>query len=92
MEHNKIKKGTVVYYAQILEPVGTFEVLELTIRTVEDNWFTGVEKKEKQVYLFYTKDIDKCIFFNRKDALMTVKEAELNCKRKFTEEKVEEEY
>ena len=86
MEERVIKKGDVVYYAQALEPVSTFEVLELIVRTVKDNWFTGVETKEKQVHLFYLKDIDKCIFFNRHDALMTVKEAESSCKRKFTEE------
>ena len=90
MEERTIKKGDVVFYAQCLESCGVFEVLELTLRTVKDNWFTGVETKEKQVHLFYLKDIDKCIFFNRHDALMTVKEAESNCKRKFTEEKLED--
>jgi hypothetical protein len=92
MEENKIEKRMTVYYAQCLEQVGVFEVLELVLRTVEDTWFVGIEKKDKQAFLFSKKDIDKCIFFDRKDALMTVKEAELNCKRKFTEEKVEEEY
>ena len=90
MEERIIKKGDVVYYAQCLEQVGVFEILELTVRTVEDNWYVGIEKKEKQAHLFFAKDIDKCIFFDRKDALMTVKEAESNCKRKFTEEKDEE--
>ena len=90
MEERVIKKGTVVYYAQCLEQVGVFEVLELTLRTVEDTWCVGVETKEKQAHLFYKKDIDKHIFFNRHDALMTVKEAEFNCKRKFTEEKLED--
>ena len=90
MEEKVIKKGDVVYYAQCLEQVGVFEILELTVRTVEDNWYVGIEKKEKQAHLFYTKDIDKHIFFNRHDALMTVKEAESNCKKKFTEEKDEE--
>ena len=90
MEERTIKKGDVLYYAQILENVGVFEVLEVTLRTVEDTWMVGVETKEKQAHLFYKKDIDKCIFFNRHDALMTVKEAESSCKRKFTEEKVED--
>ena len=92
MEERIIKKGDVVYYSQCMPNVGVFEVLELTLRTVEDTWFTGVEKKDRQAFLLSKKDIDKCVFFDRKDALMTVKEAESNCKRKFTEEKVEEEY
>jgi hypothetical protein len=92
MEEIKIKKGMTVYYSQCMPNVGVFDLLELTVRTVEDTWFVGIEKKDRQALLFSMKDIDKCIFFDRKDALMTVKEAEENCKRKFTEEKLEEEY
>ena len=76
----------MVYYAQCLESCGIFEVLELTLRTVEDNWMVGVETKEKQAHLFSVKDIDKHIFFDRHDALMTVKEAEQNCKKKVSDE------
>lgn len=89
MEENKIEKGMTVYYAQCMPNVGVFDLLELTLRTVEDTWFVGIEKKDKQAFLFSKKDIDKCIFFDRKDALMTVKEAELSCKKKFTEESEE---
>ena len=86
MEDIKIEKGTVVYYAQCMDTVGVFEVLELIVRTVEDTWFVGIEKKDRQALLFSKKDIDKCIFFDRKDALMTVKEAEVNCKKKVSDE------
>lgn len=86
MENTVIKKGDVVYYAQCLEPVGIFEVLELIVRTVEDTWFVGIEKKDKQALLFSYKDIDKHIFFHRHDALMTVKEAEQSCKKKVSDE------
>lgn len=86
MKERNVKKGDVVYYAQCLENVGVFEVLELAIRTVEENWFVGIEKKDKQAYLFYDKDIDKRIFFDRKDAVMTVKEAQQNCKNKVSDE------
>ena len=86
MEDKIIKRGDVIYYAQCLEPVSVFEILELTVRTVEDTWFVGIEKKEKQALLFSMKDIDKHIFFDRHDALMTVKEAEHNCKKKVSDE------
>ncbi len=92
MTDNKIKKGTVVYYSQCLEPCAVFEVLELKIRTVEDDWFTGIENKTKHAYLFYEHDIGKCIFFNRKEALDVVKAAEKNCRKKFSDEKFYEEY
>lgn len=83
---DKIKKGDVIYYAQCLEPVGVFELLELTVRTVEDTWFVATEKKEKHAFLFGNNSINKTIFFNRKDALMTVKEAEENCQKKVSDE------
>ena len=92
MENNKIKKGTVVYYAQCLEPCAVFEVLELRIRTVEDNWFVGIENKTKHAYLFYESSIGKTIFFDRKEALDVVKAAEKNCKKRFSDEKFYEEY
>ena len=91
MTDNKIKKGSVVYYAQCLNFCAVFEVLELKIRTVEDNWFVGIENKEKHAYLFYDKAIGKEIFFDRKEALDVVKAAEKNCKRKFSDEKYYEE-
>ena len=43
-------------------------------------------EEEKQVYLFGHNSIGKTIFFNRKDELMTVKEAEENCKKKVSDE------
>ena len=37
MTKEDIKKGIVVYYARILRQVGTYEIIELLIRTVEDD-------------------------------------------------------
>ena len=92
MTDNKIRKGTIVYYAQCLDFCTVFEVLELKIRTVEDGWFAGVENKSKHVYLFDDKAIGKQIFFDRKEALDVVKAAEKSCKKKFSDEKFYEEY
>ena len=86
MNERNIRKGDVVFYAQCLEPVGIFEVLELTIRTVEDTWFVGLEKKDKQALLFNNTDIDKCIFFDRNKALKKVKTAQANCKKVILDE------
>lgn len=92
MEDNKITIGTVVYYAQCLTTTGTFEVLELKVRTVEDTWFVGIDKSTKHAYLFYNKDIGSTIFFNRQEALDVVKTAEKNCKNKYDNETYYEEY
>ena len=71
-----MKVGDIVYYARIMPNVGLYDVYELKIRTVEDDWFAGVEKSEKHVYLFHNCDIGKVIFNERHDALEVVTMAE----------------
>lgn len=89
---NNITKGTVLYYAQCLETVGVFEVLDLKVRTVEDTWFVGIENRTKHAYLFSYNNIGKYVFFNRKDALAIVKERQKNYKKSSDEEIYYEEY
>ena len=73
---SELKEKDVVYYARIIPTSGIYDVLEITVRTVEDTWFTGIEKRDKQVFLFAIEDANKIVFKNRKDALNKVKEAE----------------
>ena len=47
MTKEDIKRGKIVYYARILKPVGTYEVNELLIRTVDDDYFVGIDKHDK---------------------------------------------
>ena len=75
-----IKKKDIVYYARTIPETGIYDVCELKVRTVEDGWFVGVDKKDKHAYLFYNKSINDVIFFSRKDALNKVKVAESNKK------------
>ncbi len=75
-----LKKGQTVYYARIIPTVGMYEILELKLRTVTDEYFVGTEKREKHAYLFGYSTLDKCIFKDWKDALKVVKEAEKNKK------------
>lgn len=88
---DKIKKGTIVYYSQCMENIGTFEVLEIRVRTIEDTWFVGVENRSKHAYLFSYKNIGKIVFFTREDALAVVKEREKSCKKIYSEETYYEE-
>lgn len=83
---NGLKKNDVVYYARIIESSNIFDVLELKIRTVQDNWFVGIEKRDKQAFLFLNTDIGVKIFLNRNDALEKVTEAEENKKVVFDDE------
>ena len=86
-----LKIKDVVYYARILPTSSIYDVLELKIRTVEDDWFVGIEKRDKQAFLFHDKDINKTIFTDRKKALKVVQEAEKR-KKTVNEETYYEEY
>lgn len=64
-----INKGDIYYYVRILEKSNICEILDLKIRIVTEDYFVGVEKKEKQCFLFNYSDIDSIVFKNKKDAL-----------------------
>lgn len=87
-----LTKGQQVYYAKIFETIGMFEVIDLKIRTVEDTWFVGTEKRTKQAYLFEKSAIDKNVFLDRQQALDLVLSAQSKSKKKVSDEKYYEEY
>ena len=88
---SELKKQDIMYYARILPASGIYDVLELKIRTVENDWFVGIEKRDKQAFLFSNSLIGKCIFANRNKALEVVKDAEAN-KKEINDETFYEEY
>lgn len=74
----QVKKKDKMYYARILSGTYVYDVCDLIIRTVEKDWFVGVDKHDKHAYLFSYSDIDEKVFFNREQALQKVLEAEKN--------------
>lgn len=88
----QLKKKDIIYYARIFPKTRTFDVLDLTIRTVADTWFVGIEKKDKQAFIFNYPDIGNVIFLNRKDALKKVLDAEKEAPEATDEETMYEEY
>lgn len=82
----KLNKGNKVYYARIIESSNIFDVLELKIRTVQDDWFVGIEKRDKQAFLFQESDIGIRLFLDRDEALDKVLYAEKNKKIIFEDE------
>lgn len=86
-----LKKGQTVYYARIIPTVGMYEILELNLRTVTDEYFVGTENREKHAYLFGNSTLGKYIFEDRRDALKLVKEAEKN-KKEISKETYYEEF
>jgi hypothetical protein len=87
---DELKVKDIVYATRIMPTLGIYELCELMVRYVEDNWFTGIDKRDKRVYSFTLKDYKTRIFKKRIDALNVIKEAEKNKpKRIFTIEKEE---
>lgn len=89
---NVIKKNDILYYAKILPSVGIYEICELKIRTVEDTYFVGVDKRDKHAYLFSYNNINKTVFKDRKIALKVVQEAEKKKIKVISDESYYEEY
>ena len=86
-----LKRKDIIYYARIIPTSSVYEVCELIVRTVEDNWFAGIDKRDKRAYIFSDSDINKIVFKNRKDALKKVLDAEAN-KKDVNNETYYEEY
>lgn len=87
----EIKKSDVIYYARVMPTVGLYEIVELKVRTVTENYIVGIDKNTKHAFMFYFDDINRTIFFDRNEALKVVKAAEKNGK-KISDEKYYEEY
>ena len=64
-----------VYYARII-PGWSYDICELIIRTVADDYFVGIDKRDKHAYLLSYSDINKTVFINRSEALEYVKQRE----------------
>ena len=71
-----LHKGSVVYYARLIPKNHIYEVCELKIRTVEDTWFVGVDKRDKHAYLLNITDVNQTVFVKRQDALALAKVAQ----------------
>lgn len=89
---NELNKKDIVYYTKIMPSVGIYDICELKIRTVEDDYFVGIDKHDKHAYLFDYNSIDKTVFTDRKVALKLVQEAEKNKKKVISNESYYEEY
>lgn len=86
-----MQKGEKIYYARIHSSVGLYEVYDLKIRMVEENWFSATDKRTQKAFIFSNKDIGKTVFFDRGEALQLVLKAEEG-KKTINNEKYYEEY
>ena len=87
-----LNKGDILYFARIIPKTGIYDVCELYIRTVEESYFVGIDKKDKQAHIFGYNRINEDVFDNRKDALNKVQRAEKNKKYSESQEIYYEQY
>jgi hypothetical protein len=87
-----LNKGDILYFSRIIPKTGIYDVCELYIRTVEETYFVGIDKKDKQAHIFGYDRINEDIFDNRKDALNKVQRAEKNKKYSEPQEVYYEQY
>lgn len=74
----KINKKDLLFYARIHPSLGVYDLCEIIVRFVGEDWFTGIDKRDKRVYLFSNKSIEKTVFFERKRALSKIRAMEKN--------------
>lgn len=84
-----LKKGDVYYYAQIIPSCDTFNVIEVKLVSVRDTYFTGMDKRDKKMYLFNNSDLNDIVFKDRLEALTKVNDEETKHKTKKTDEMYE---
>lgn len=87
----QLNRKDTVYYARIIPNTGIYEVCELFVRTATEDYFAGMDKRDKRTYLFSYNAIGDTVFTNRKDALSKVRIAESN-KQDISSETYYEEY
>lgn len=87
-----LKKKDILYYTKILPSVGIYEICELKVRTVEDDYFVGIDKHDKHAYLLNYSAFGKTVFEDRKVALKIVQEAEKKKTKVISNESYYEEY
>lgn len=60
------------YYARIFSKLQIYDVLEIKVRAIYDDYFVGLDTRDKIAYLFNFSDIDKTVFEDRDKALQKV--------------------
>ena len=63
-----VEKNSIVYFERCVPTCDIYDTLQLSIRSVGDNWFVGVDTTTRQAYPFDRDNIGVLIFSNKKEA------------------------
>lgn len=91
MNKYQLKLKDHLYYARIIANSGIYDVCELIIRTITNDYFVVIDKMDKHAYLFPYSALDSIVFYSRELALDKVQFAE-DGKREINNETYYEEY
>lgn len=73
-EYSELQKGDNVYYVRVMPSANYYEIHELVMVSVSDNYCSGTEKKTKQSFLFQKSNVENLLFHNRYEALQKLNE------------------
>lgn len=71
-----INRGDKLFWARIVPCCDIYELHDLTIRTVGEDYFVGVDKHDKHAYLLGFNTLDDVVFNDKKQALSKIYSAE----------------
>ncbi len=80
LKYENLQKGDVVIFARVLPKIGYYELLDLHIVSVYDDYCTGADTKTKQTFLFSRKLAEKVLFLNRNSAKKYLNEKKIENK------------
>lgn len=69
-----MKNGDIVYLARVIPVCNIYEVLELKIVTITDNYIIGADVETRMSFPFSKNDIDKRVFISYNEAKEKVQE------------------
>ena len=48
-----MNKGDILYWVRVLPNIGSVEIYDLIVRTIEDTWFVAYDKDDKIPFALY---------------------------------------
>ncbi len=72
-----LRIGQPVYFTRILPKLEIYELYDLVVRLIAEDWFSAYDTRTKQAFLFKEEDIEVTVFTHRSDALDHIREEEM---------------
>ncbi len=67
-----MNRGDVVYYTHILDDMGIYECIRLTVKKADKDYFIGVSDDRVHSYIFPNDVVGRLVFKNEQEAYRIV--------------------